>query len=71
MLNYSADEQTKDPDATVHISRKALDDIALGLATFAEKVDAGEARVEGNRAAWEEFLSTLDTFEFWFNIVTP
>jgi alkyl sulfatase BDS1-like metallo-beta-lactamase superfamily hydrolase len=71
VLNYSANEQTENPDATVHISRKTLDDIALGLATFAQKVDAGEARVEGNRAAWEDFLSTLDTFEFWFNIVTP
>jgi alkyl sulfatase BDS1-like metallo-beta-lactamase superfamily hydrolase len=63
VLNYSADKQTEDPDATIHISRKALGNITLGLASFAEKVNAGEARVEGSRGAWEEFLSTLDTFE--------
>jgi alkyl sulfatase BDS1-like metallo-beta-lactamase superfamily hydrolase len=32
---------------------------------------AGEARSDGDPAKLLESLSLFDTFEFWFNIVTP
>ncbi|MBP8950034.1 MAG: hypothetical protein KBG73_14425 [Candidatus Promineofilum sp.] len=35
------------------------------------EVGRGEATIEGDPAKFVEFLSLLDTFEFWFNIVTP
>ncbi len=38
---------------------------------MADKLAAGEAVIEGSREKLVEFLSLLDTFEFWFNIVTP
>ncbi|MCL4857855.1 MAG: hypothetical protein KJZ93_00550 [Caldilineaceae bacterium] len=28
-------------------------------------------KIEGNQAKLVEFLSLMDNFEFWFNIVTP
>ena len=31
----------------------------------------GDVKVTGNQAKLEEVVSYLDTFEFWFNIVTP
>ena len=40
-------------------------------ATLADKLAAGEAQIDGSQAKLVEFLSMMDTFEFWFNIVTP
>jgi len=39
--------------------------------TLAEQIDPGGVTLEGNADAFRDFLSMLDTFEFWFNIVTP
>ena len=71
VLNYF--EGTTDPEATatVTLTRAALDDVTLGVATFADKVEAGAITVDGSRADVETFLGLLDTFEFWFDIVTP
>lgn len=27
--------------------------------------------IDGNRGSFDEFMGLLDTFPFWFNIVTP
>jgi alkyl sulfatase BDS1-like metallo-beta-lactamase superfamily hydrolase len=32
---------------------------------------AGEAEIAGSQEKLVEFLSMLDSFEFWFNIATP
>ena len=71
VLNYSAGKQADLADATLTMPRSALDDIFLGAATLAEKQAAGEARLVGSQEKFREFLSMLDRFEFWFNIVTP
>ncbi len=71
VLNYAKGKQSAQADATVTMTRAALDEIALGEATLADKAAAGEAQVEGSREKLVEFLSLLDNFEFWFNIVTP
>lgn len=34
-------------------------------------MSSGDVRVNGNQEKLEELVSYLDTFEFWFNIVTP
>lgn len=71
VLNYTKGKQAAEADATLTMTRAALNEIALGEATLADKAAAGEAHVEGNREKLVEFLSLLDNFEFWFNIVTP
>jgi alkyl sulfatase BDS1-like metallo-beta-lactamase superfamily hydrolase len=48
-----------------------LNDIILGQATLAEKLESGDAKVEGNRAQLDTLLSLLDSFEFWWNVSTP
>ena len=35
------------------------------------RVMAGKAKITGNTQTLGEFVSWLDNFEFWFNIVTP
>jgi alkyl sulfatase BDS1-like metallo-beta-lactamase superfamily hydrolase len=59
------------PDATLTIARASLNDIILGQATLAKKLESGDAKVEGNKAQLDTLLSLLDTFEFWWNVSTP
>ncbi|MFO7298105.1 MAG: alkyl sulfatase C-terminal domain-containing protein [Pseudomonadota bacterium] len=39
--------------------------------TLADAMSSGDVRVNGNQEKLKELVSYLDTFEFWFNIVTP
>ena len=39
--------------------------------TFADLVADGSILVEGDTASLVDFFGLLDTFEFWFDIVTP
>ncbi len=71
VLNYSKGKQADDADATLTLTRSALDEVILGEAKVADKLASGEAKIDGNAEKLAEFLSLLDTFEFWFNIVTP
>ena len=71
VLNYAKGRQADDADATLTTTRVVLDAVVLGEATMADKLATGQARIEGDPAKLVEFLSMLDTFEFWFNIVTP
>jgi len=70
-LNHTANKQSDKADATITLSRASLNDVLLGNGTFEEKVQAGDIKVVGNNAKVKELISMLDTFEFWFNIVTP
>jgi alkyl sulfatase BDS1-like metallo-beta-lactamase superfamily hydrolase len=71
VLNYARGKQDPAADATLTLSRTALDELILGEATVADKLASGEAQISGNPEKLVEFLSLMDTFEFWFNIVTP
>ena len=53
------------------LTRAALDAIVLGRSTFQALAADGSLRIEGDAAAFADFLGLLDTFEFWFDIVTP
>ena len=71
VLNYALGKQDPEADATLTLSRTALDEVILGEAKLADKLASGEAQISGNPEKLGEFLSLMDTFEFWFNIVTP
>ena len=71
VLHYAKGRQSSSADATLTMTRAALDAIVLGEASLQEKMEAGEASIDGNAEKLVEFLSLLDNFEFWFNIVTP
>jgi alkyl sulfatase BDS1-like metallo-beta-lactamase superfamily hydrolase len=71
VLNYAKGKQSAAADASLTMTRAALDEIVLGEVTLAEELAAGKARIDGNPDKLVEFLSLLDNFEFWFNIVTP
>jgi len=70
-LNHTSGEQVPDADATLTLTRAALNKIILGESSVDREIEAGELKVQGKKEALHELLSLLDTFEFWFNIVTP
>jgi alkyl sulfatase BDS1-like metallo-beta-lactamase superfamily hydrolase len=45
--------------------------VLLGNGSLNEKIQSGEIVVEGDNGKLDEFVSMLDNFDFWFNIVTP
>ena len=71
VLHYAKGKQAEHADATLTMTRAALDAVVLGEATLQETMAAGGATIDGNPARLAEFLSLMDAFEFWFNIVTP
>ncbi|MCM7271676.1 MBL fold metallo-hydrolase [Enterobacter hormaechei] len=71
VLNHTTNAQAKDADATITLDRTTLNDIILKKETLKQAMDKGDVKVSGDRAKLEEMLSYMDTFDFWFNIVTP
>lgn len=71
VLNHTANRQSDNADATVTLTRETLNRIILHETSVADAISSGDVRVNGNQAKLEELISYLDTFEFWFNIVTP
>jgi alkyl sulfatase BDS1-like metallo-beta-lactamase superfamily hydrolase len=59
------------PDATMTLSKETLTRIQLGGVTLEDAVKAGDVKVDGKGEAIHEFFGMLDTYPFWFNIVTP
>ncbi|WP_252734020.1 alkyl/aryl-sulfatase [Paracoccus marinaquae] len=71
VMNYTLDSQGDEADATVTLDRTVLDSINLGQTTMMDAIADGSATVDGDAQKVEDFVGLLDTFEFWFNIVTP
>jgi alkyl sulfatase BDS1-like metallo-beta-lactamase superfamily hydrolase len=57
-------------DAAIRMTRTALDLILMGGA-IADLMASGEVAIEGDLALIRALVDNLDTFEFWFDIVTP
>jgi alkyl sulfatase BDS1-like metallo-beta-lactamase superfamily hydrolase len=56
---------------TLTIDRAKFDRVILGTETLTVQIENGHARVEGDAQALHDLIELLDSFEFWFNIVTP
>lgn len=70
-LHYSRDATSQNVDATVTMTRADLNDIMMGKTNMQKLVMAGNVKIDGNSQKLGEFVGWLDTFDFWFNIVTP
>jgi alkyl sulfatase BDS1-like metallo-beta-lactamase superfamily hydrolase len=71
VLNHTPGRQAKNADATITLSRETLNQIVLKQTTLKDAIGAGSVKITGSEAKLNEMLSYLDTFEFWFPIVTP
>ncbi|WOO27788.1 alkyl sulfatase dimerization domain-containing protein [Vibrio parahaemolyticus] len=70
VLNYSREIEAK-PDVSLTLSKKTLDDVQLGQVTLESAVANGDLVIEGDPEVFKDFMGMLDSFKFWFNIVTP
>jgi alkyl sulfatase BDS1-like metallo-beta-lactamase superfamily hydrolase len=71
VLNHTANQQLDSADATITLSRETLNKIILGEVTLPKAVTAGDVKIQGDATKLEQLVNSLDTFEFWFNIITP
>ena len=69
-LHYSKGRKHPNPDASIVMTRTALNDVMLGTATLEKQIIAGNAKLTGDPKKLAQFVSWLDTFEFWFPIST-
>jgi alkyl sulfatase BDS1-like metallo-beta-lactamase superfamily hydrolase len=70
-LTYMSDRQAADADATLTLTRAALDAIMTGQTTLEQAVTSGSIKITGNGKKVVELFSLLDTFRPDFNIVVP
>jgi alkyl sulfatase BDS1-like metallo-beta-lactamase superfamily hydrolase len=70
VLNHSPKAVTG-ADANMALTKATLDDIQLGKITMDQAVTDGKVKITGDQTTVNDFLASLDTFSFWFNIVTP
>jgi alkyl sulfatase BDS1-like metallo-beta-lactamase superfamily hydrolase len=71
VLNHTPGRQAAKADATISLSRETLNQIVLKQTTLKDAIGAGSVKITGSEGKLDEMLSYLDTFEFWFPIVTP
>ncbi len=69
-LNYE-DRLLPNADATINTTKATLDAVQLGETTLETAVESGDMKVGGRKEALGELMAMLDTYPFWFNIVTP
>ena len=70
-LSHSLGLLDPDPDATLTLTRQALDRFVLGQTTLDDEAKSGEITVTPDTGPLDRLLSLLDTFETWFNIIEP
>lgn len=58
-------------DASVTLSKATLNQLQLGQTTIQKALADGKLKIAGNQAVFVDLLAMMDTFPFWFNIVTP
>jgi alkyl sulfatase BDS1-like metallo-beta-lactamase superfamily hydrolase len=69
VLNYG--QQIEGADATLTMTKTVLDSVQLKETTVEAALAKGDMKIDGRAEAFREFLGLLDTYPFWFNIVTP
>lgn len=58
-------------DATITLTRSALNRFILGQTTLDEEAASGEISVSPDIAPLDAVLGLLDDFDLWFNIIEP
>jgi alkyl sulfatase BDS1-like metallo-beta-lactamase superfamily hydrolase len=66
-------ENRQESDAAVSLSMTAADfvDIAEGKTKIDDDIKSGKITLTGSQSKFDQFLSVFDTFDAWYNVVTP
>ncbi|WP_229515801.1 alkyl/aryl-sulfatase [Paraburkholderia terrae] len=70
-IHYSKGKTANNADASITMTRADLNNVMLGSTSMQKLVMSGGAKIDGNSQKLGEFISWLDNFDFYFNIVTP
>lgn len=70
VLNYS-EGLLPQSDATLKLTKATMNDIQMGKVKLNDAISANNVTLDGNKQSVEDFIGLMDTFPFWFNIVTP
>lgn len=70
VLNHTRN-QAKNADVSLSMTMKTMNNIQFKTITLDDAIESGEMKVLGDKAVIKRFLEMLDSFDFWFNIVTP
>jgi alkyl sulfatase BDS1-like metallo-beta-lactamase superfamily hydrolase len=71
VLNHRSNTQAKNANATITMTRIDLNRWILGEITIDEEIKTGAVKINGKMEVLGELLALMDTFDTWFNIVTP
>ncbi|MCB1111744.1 MAG: MBL fold metallo-hydrolase [Chlamydiales bacterium] len=71
VLNHTANLQKDDADATITIDRSTFNEIALKEISIKDAIKDGKVKISGDQGQLQVLVENLDSFDFWFNIVTP
>ncbi|MFB9128659.1 alkyl/aryl-sulfatase [Paraburkholderia dipogonis] len=71
VLVYNEGKQIQNADVTLTLPKSSLDNIMLHTTNLDKEVEAGRAKVDGDRGKITELLSLTDSFNPLFPIVTP
>jgi alkyl sulfatase BDS1-like metallo-beta-lactamase superfamily hydrolase len=71
VLQYHKDQQAKDADASLTMSRDTLNEIIGGKLKVEQGVTKGTIKLDGDAKKFEDFVALLDTFDPWYQVVMP
>jgi alkyl sulfatase BDS1-like metallo-beta-lactamase superfamily hydrolase len=70
-LGHVLGRHNESADATVTLTRAALDRFILGESTLDDESKSGKITVTPDIAPLDRLLALLDEFSLWFNIIEP
>ena len=70
VLNHTR-KLSEEPDVSLTLTKATLDEVQLGMITLEQAIADGQIKLKGNKDVFKDFVGMLDTYNFWFNIVTP
>mgnify|MGYP000275896265 FL=1 len=71
VLNYGMDKADASAALTLTLTRAVFNEVYLGTTSLTESIKAGTAKAVGDQSELETFISLLEDFDLWFDIVTP
>lgn len=71
VLSRIGEHLNDDITATITMNRSDLDRLSLGQASLEDLINDGAVTIKGDQDAYFNFLSKIDVFDFWFDIVEP
>jgi alkyl sulfatase BDS1-like metallo-beta-lactamase superfamily hydrolase len=70
-LSHVIGRKHETADATITLTRDALNRFILGTSSLDDQAKSGEITVEPDLAPLDQLLALLDEFSLWFNIIEP